>query len=111
MRFVLLLLVLSSVQFPNKTVSVDCLELNHYGKNQSQLISWEYRDGSPCHWPQDWSTRPEGTFDGRAWHDKNGKTIVAREYRETWTEHDPERRAFQWWRSQGETKTQGGVWK
>lgn len=111
MKYAALLLVLSAVQFPKQTVHCDILEANHYSNNQTQLIAWEIREGEPFNWPVDWKVGPCGQFDNGAWHDKNGKTIVAREYRETWTEHDPERRAFQWWRSQGETKTQGGVWK
>jgi len=110
MKYAALLLVLSAVQFPKQTVFVDKLEANHWS-GQTQIIAWETREESAYDWPVDWKVGPQGSFDNGAWHDKNGKTIVARQYVETWTDHDPERRAFQWWRSQGETRKQEGIWK
>lgn len=111
MKYAALLLVMSTVQFPQKTVHLDILECNHYGPNQTQLIAWEIREGQPYNYPTDWTTTVCGSWDNGAWHDRNGKTIVARQYVETWTEHDPERRAFQWWRANGETRKQEGIWK
>lgn len=109
MKYAILLLIAAAVQFPERTVAVDRLEVNRFGGGSLQMIAWERRKERD--YPIDWTMNPRGTFDGEAWHDANGKTIVAREYVETVTVHDPERAAFWWWRGKGDCTKQGGVWK
>lgn len=109
MKPIALLLILAAVQFPAKTVAVDCLECNHYGNGNVQLIAWQNRPERA--FPIDWVTPPRGEFSNGAWHDANGKTVIAREYIETVTPHDPERAAFYWWRAKGDCSKQGGIWK
>lgn len=85
----------------------DELEANHF-VGSTQLIVWEYHGHN--HWPVDWVVSPKGCFDGEKWWDENGAVIHPRCLRETWTDYDPERRAFNWWRSRGFGREQGGFW-
>lgn len=88
---------------------VDCLEFNRYGANGEQIILWEY---NPACWvPADWTTRPCGEWCWGMWLDANGRIVVPHELRATKTWHDPERRAFNWWREQGFVIDQGGTWR
>lgn len=108
LRFVLLLLVLTNARWKPKVVRCDYLEANHLPSGSKQLIVWECRGPNP--WPRDWTMNPCGTFDGKRWWDANGTIVEPYEAIETWTDHDPERRAYGWWMSQGSRETQTGVW-
>lgn len=88
---------------------VDVLELNHFGTGTTQLVAWEERPG--VDWPADWVVNPEGSLSNCYWFDSNGKIIQFKEFRESWTSFDPERRAYYYWQERGEKRIQCGFWK
>lgn len=105
----LLLLVMTNARCRVREVRCDYLEANHLPSGSIQLIAWECRGPQPD-WPIDWVMTPCGTWDGKSWIDANGTVVTPFETLESWTNHDPERRAFGHWREMGSKEAQGGVW-
>lgn len=107
---ILWLAVLVNVACRERVIWTEVLEANHYGQMGSvQLIAWQSVTGKPD-FPTDWTISPSGKRSGEFWFDANGTVIRAGEFRETWTERDVEREAYQWHRQYGETWPQQGVW-
>ena len=108
LRAALLLLILTNAAWRPREFNCTYLEANHLPSVNVQLIAWESRGTNP--WPLDWTMTPCGKWDGKRWWDANGAIVEPYEAIETFTDHDPERRAFNYWRSVGIPETQGGVW-
>lgn len=108
-RIALLLLVLTNAKWRVREVRCDYLEANHLPSGSVQLIAWECRGPQPD-WPIDWVMTPCGTWDGKSWLDANGTVVTPFETLESWTNHDPERRAFGQWREMGYQEPQRGLW-
>jgi len=100
-------LVLLNVACRERVLRCDELEANHFAAS-TQLIVWEYRNGE--RWPVDWVVSPKGRFDGERWWDENGTVVCPVQLVESWTDHDPERRSYNWWRARGCRREQGGFW-
>lgn len=109
LRAALLLLILTNAAWRPRVVTCDRLEMNRYGDGSLQLVAWENRSAG-YDWPVDWKTDPQGVVSGGMWFDDNGMVVRPREWSESVTRHNPERRAYGWHREHGETAVQAGIW-
>ena len=110
LKAALLLLVLTNAAWRERVIWVEVLEANHWGAGGSvQLIAWRSVRGCPDY-PTDWTVSPSGKRSGEFWFDANGTVIKAGEFRESWTEKDVEREAYQWHRRYGTAWAQEGIW-
>lgn len=106
----LLLLVLLNAAWRERVIRCSVLECNHYGTGSVQLIAWRKIPGMAVDYPQDWTISPSGHRSGEFWFDASGVVIRPGEFRESWTERDVERQAYQWHRERGVTEPQEGFW-